>query len=116
MLIIVNMFVIVKPDWLVYKQIRRPPTLARSRSSPSFRSPISNHKRRTTLLGALVAVVQSSRYMYLDFGCPVFRSFLYLLNLCYLFLVRQVSEMQRGLVPVDGKVRRSEFELLSGTG
>ena len=34
----------------------------------------------------------------------------------YLFLVRQISEMQRGLVPVDGKVRRSEFELLSGTG
>ena len=33
-------------------EIRQPPTLTRSRSSPSFRSPLSNYKRRTTLLGA----------------------------------------------------------------
>ena len=34
----------------------------------------------------------------------------------YLFLVRQVSEMQRGLVPVDGEVGGAELELFGRTG
>ena len=45
-------------------QLRRPPTPTRSRSTSSFRSPLSKYKRRTTLLGALVAVVPSFRYIY----------------------------------------------------
>ena len=45
------------PIWTFF-QLRRPPTPSRSRSTSSDRSPLSNYKRRTTTLGALVAVVQ----------------------------------------------------------
>ena len=45
-------------------QLRRPPTHTRSSSISSFQSTLSNLKRGPQYLGALVAVVRSSRYIY----------------------------------------------------